>query len=122
MTIGDPDVAVLRDHDTGRAVEVFLVSARDTRFTERHHELAVGAELVDLMPKVFLEPRFPAYVAVSRAVGDPDEAFAIDEEAMREVHDALPEAPHELAVHVDLDDRVEGGFGAAVRATAIEDP
>ena len=59
----------------------------------------------------------------TRNVDDADfPATVVDEEAVREVHDALAEAPHELAVHVDLDDRIERGFGAAVGAAAVEDP
>src|SRR5262249_14978287 len=122
VAIGDPDVAVLRHDHAGGPVEMLVVGAGHARFAKRHHQLAVTAELVDLMPEVFLEPGVAARIAVGRAVGHPDEPFTIDEEAVREVHDPFAEAPHELAVHIDFDDRIEYGLGAAVRAAAIEDP
>ena len=122
MAVGDPDVAVLRNHHTRRTVEVFLVRTRNAGLAERHHELPVGAELIDLMAEMLLESGCSARIAVWRAIGHPDEPFAIDEEAVREVRDPFAEAPHELAVEVDLNHRIEIRLGAAVRATTIEDP
>src|SRR5262249_21770972 len=122
VTIGDPDVAVLADHDASGSVEVFFVGAGHPGFAERHDQLAIVAEFVNLMTEVLLESRFPARVAVGRAIRHPDEPLAIDEEAVRKVHDALAETAHELPIHVDFDDRVEGGLGASVGAASIEDP
>src|SRR4029077_3410132 len=74
VAVGDPDVATSRDDDAGRPVEMLLVGTRDTGFAERHHELARGAELVDLMADVLLEACGAARVSVGRAVGHPDVA------------------------------------------------
>src|SRR5436190_8452830 len=49
VAVSDPDIAVLRDHHTGRPVEVRLVRAGHAGLPEAHEDLAIGAELPDLV-------------------------------------------------------------------------
>ena len=105
---GDEDVAVRRDEDRVRLEEELRVASA-ARLAERHQQLAVRAELEDLMPSAGaaggvvpsscgVARRVPAAAAAgARAVDHPDVAVAIDENAMRrrdharaEVRDQLP--------------------------------
>ena len=126
MAVADEDVAVGRDEDRRRRVELVVAGAGDAGLAERQQELAVRAELEHLL----------ALAAHADAVGQPDIAFAIDMQAVRKDGEAGAEALHQLARRVELQDRVELGAGAverlpflpfgerdeALRAAALGDP
>ena len=101
---------------------MLLVGAGLSGLAEPHHEPAVGAELVDLMAQPLLEAGRTARIAVGCAIGDPHEPFAVNEQPMRKVHQPLAEALDGLSIEVDLDDRIEIGFGAPVGPAPIEQP
>ena len=56
------------------------------------------------------------------ALGHPQKAFVIEEEAVRKTEEAGPEAVDEVALQVELHDRVQVGSGALVGAATVEDP
>ena len=122
MAVDDPDVAVGRDRDAGRTVEAVGSVARDAGRTERHQELAVGAEFEHLMALADLEARLAAAVADGRAFGHPDIAFAVDVEAVRKGEQSFAEALHEIAGEIEFQDRIGGRAGAIVSAAARENP
>ena len=84
MAVGDEDVAVGGDGDVGRPVEGVRSLRADARGAERHEQLAVAAELEDL---------------VSLAVG----AGLVARPHVPVVRDVEPVRPHEHAVAERLD-------------------
>src|SRR5439155_4075310 len=92
LAVGDEDVAVLRDDQIGHAVErvARLIVAGDALAAERHQQLAVGAELEDL---------------VVAAIGDPDMPRAIGAQKMRRLEHVLAPGAEEAAVLVECYDR-----------------
>ena len=104
VSVGDEDVAVRRDDDGGRRVEVSGPLPGDAGLAERQQQLAVGAELEHLWP----------LPSLAEAVGHPDVAVAVDVNAVREQQHSGAEALHQLAGRIELEDRVE------LRAVAVE--
>ena len=89
-----------------RLVELVGAGPRLARRAEAHQQLAVGAELVDL---VSLRP-----LPVPHEVGHPDVAVGVHVDAVRRDHDAAAEVRQHLPrVAVELEDRVDG-VGVAV--------
>src|SRR5262249_30466652 len=79
---------------------------------ERHQDLAVGAELEDRV----------AFAVAARLIGRPDIALPVDMEAMRAIDQAGAEARNELAVLVELHDRIESRIDAVVAGAAVVRP
>ena len=87
-------------------VELVGAGPRLARRAEAHQQLAVGAELVDLMALGSL--------TVPHEVGHPDVAVGVHVDAVRRDHDAAAEVRQHLPrVAVELEDRVDG-VGVAV--------
>ena len=97
MAVADEHVAVRRDDDVGRAVEVRRPVAGVRGRAEPQQLAAVRRELDDLMAAV---------VAAAR-VGDPDVAAGIDVDAVRPREQARAERAEPLAVGADVQDRIE---------------
>src|SRR6185503_3041090 len=76
VAIGDEDVAVLRDGDVAWPAEDIVAAAGNASLAERHQQLAVGAELEDLVALAVLDLR----------IGHPDISLTVDRHALR-VHD-----------------------------------
>src|SRR5262249_16929377 len=107
MAVADKNVAIGRNHDAACAVEETLRVAGHAGLAERHQHLASRAELDD-----------DGALSVPRPiVRRPHIALVVDIEAVRLVEHVGAEAAHELAVRIELLDRV-----AAVRGTAVEHP
>ena len=105
MSVGDEDIAVGRDEDGGRRIE--LVRAA------RRRRPALPSVISSLPSGLNLKTWWPLHSA-AEAVGDPDIAVAVDVHAVRENEHAGAEALHQLAGRVELQNRIE------VRAVAIE--
>ena len=73
VSVGDKNVAIGRDQNCGRRVELVRAAAGDAGLAERHQHLAVRAELEDLV----------ALAVLAEAVGHPDIAVAVDVNAVR---------------------------------------
>src|SRR5262249_2199149 len=102
VTVGDEDVAVLRNgHRAGR-LEVALVIARHARLAEREQYFAVRTELDNLMTG------FDAALGRERdalradRVGHPDVTLLIHEEPVGPDEDASSEALDDLAIGREL--------------------
>src|SRR6516164_9316348 len=94
MPVADEDVAVGRDQHRRRRIEFVRTGAGDALLAERHQHLAVRAELEDLM----------ALAVLALAVGDPDIALRIDENAVRENEHAGAKTGDEFARGIELED------------------
>jgi hypothetical protein len=95
VPVGDEDVAVGRDDDVGRPAERVGPLGVDARSSERHQDLALGAELEHLMSLAVFALR----------VGHPDVSFPVDRHAVR-LHEHIgPEAAHELPGRIELEQR-----------------
>src|SRR5215472_10757904 len=95
VSVGDEDVAIGRDQDVGRPIEGLGPFARDPRLAQRHQHLSIGAELDDRV----------ALAVAASAVGHPDVAIPVREQAVRPIDHAGTEARHQLARGVELLDR-----------------
>src|SRR5205823_3359825 len=82
--------------------------ARHPRLAERQQQLAVGAELEDLM----------ALAAFAEPVGHPDIVLRVDIDPVRKDEHAAAEGFHQLARLVEFEDRIERGVGAGIGAEA----
>src|SRR5579862_9447632 len=112
VAVGDEDIAVRRDHDVGRPVELVIAIAGDARLADRHQHPPIGTELYR---------RFAAAIA-GLAVGDPDIAVAVGAEAMRPVDQLRAEAHHLPAGGVEFLDRRNARADAGFAAAAVVDP
>ena len=83
VAVGDEDAPVRRGNHVVGLVELVRSVAWLPRRAEAHQELAVGAELVHLMP---LRP-----VVVTGEIRHPDVALRVDMDAVRGDHDAAAE-------------------------------
>ncbi len=104
MAVADKNVAIGRNHDAACAVEVALGVAGHAGMAECHQHLARRAEL----------DHDAAFAVPDPVVGRPHIAVLVDKEAVRLDEHAGAEAPHELAVRVELLDRVAPRIGTAV--------
>ena len=101
VSVRDVDAAVRPGDHVVRLVELVRAGSRLARRAEAHQQLAVRAELVDLMP---LGPRL-----VPREVGHPDVAAGVHVDAVRRDHDAPAEVRQHLpGVAVEFEDGVDG--------------
>ena len=137
VPFADEDVAAGRDVDVIGLEEV-VRSRRAARLAEGEQHLPVRAELEHLVSLGAARGRSHGQrsgrCARSRggaarrtrgvvvAVDNPDVAVAVHGDAMREDDEARTEALHELAGRVELQDRIERGGEARVRAAALADP
>src|SRR5215831_7312392 len=112
MSVGDEDVAFGRDQDIGRPIEGVGPIARDSGLAQRHQHLSVGTKLDDRV----------ALAVAASAVGDPDVAIPVREQAVWPIDHAAAEARHPLAGGVELVDRRESRALAGLCAAAIVDP
>ena len=55
-------------------------------------------------------------------IGDPDIAIPIHMQAMGKYHQAATKRRDDIAIGIDLDDRIEAGTGTAIAAAAIDRP
>ncbi len=112
VAVGDEDAAVRsRDHVVG-LIEVVRPVTRLPGRTQAHEQLAVRAELVDLMTvRAFLVPG---------EVGDPHVALGVDVDPVRSHEDAGAEVREDLSrVAVELEDRIDR-VGVAVDAATAQ--
>ena len=117
MAFGDKDAAVGRhQHRIGLGEEI--------RGAAGHAGLAHGAQ--QLAAGIELQHRMAlglAAFAVSRhTVGDPEVILFVDGEAMRELQQARAERLDEIALGVELHDRIELAAHAAVGGAAVHHP
>src|SRR5262249_33173602 len=112
VSVSDEDVAIGRDHDVGRPIEGVRPVARDAGLAQRHQHLSIGAELDDRV----------ALAVVASAVGHPDVAIPVREQAVWPIDHAAAEARHPLAGGVELMDRRDTRALASLCAAAIVDP
>jgi hypothetical protein len=90
VTVGDEEVAVLRDQHIGGLVEGVRAIARDAILAQRHHELAVGLKFLHLM---------------RARVRYPDEAVAIHTERVPFFRDGrLAPLSEKVAAAIELPD------------------
>ena len=90
ITVGNEEVAVLRDQHIGGLVEGVGAIARDAILAQRHHQLAVGLEFLHLM---------------RAGIRDPDEAVAIHAERVPFFCDgSLAPLAQKVAAAVELPD------------------
>src|SRR5262245_52603247 len=85
----------LRDQDIGRPIEGVGPVARDPGLAQRHQHLPIGTEFDDCV----------ALAVAAPAVGHPDVAVPVREQAVRPIDHAGAEARHQLARGVELMDR-----------------
>src|SRR5260370_794752 len=97
MTVGNENVAIGCDQRRGRRVEFVRTAARNAALAEGQQQLAVGAELEDLV----------ALAVLAEPVRHPDVSFRVDGEAVRKQYEAGGETHHELAGFVELEDWIE---------------
>src|SRR5262245_37762772 len=112
MSVGDEDVAIGRDQDIGRSIEGVGPIARDAGLAQRHQHLSVGTKLDDRV----------ALAVAASAVGHPDVAIPVREQAVWPIDHAAAEARHPLAGGVELVDRRESRALAGLCAAAMVDP
>src|SRR5450631_1238840 len=112
VAVGDEDVAVRRDHDVGRAVELVIAIAGNAWLADRHQQSAIGTEL---------QSRCAPAIA-DLAIGDPDIAVAVRAEAMRPVDQLRAEAHHLPAGGVEFLDRRDARSDTGFAAAAVVDP
>ena len=119
VPVGDEDISVRSDgHGAGRR-EVILIVPRHACFPEGHQQLAVRAELEDLMAGAQAGFRRHGHAACAHRVGHPQIALAIDGEAVRPDEHPAAEALDDVALGVELEDRVDV-LDPAVEAEAID--
>src|SRR5580704_5728840 len=112
VAVGDEDIAIRRDYDVGRAVELVIAIAGDARLADRHQHPPIGTEFYR---------RFAAAIA-GLAIGDPDIAVAVSTEAMWPVDQARAEAHHLPAGGVEFLDRRDARADAGFAAATVVDP
>jgi len=112
VSVGDEDVAIGRDQDIGRPIEGLGPLARDSGLAQRHQHLSIGAELDDRV----------ALAVAASAVGHPNVAIPIREQAVRPIDHAGAEACHQLARGVELLDRRDIRALAGLCAAPIKHP
>src|SRR5215472_5039356 len=112
VSVGDEDVAIGRDQDIGRPIEGVGPVARDPGLAQRHQHLSIGTEL---------DNRVALAVAVS-AVGHPDVAVPVREQAVRPIDHAAGEARYQFAGGVEPLDRRDRRALAGLCAAPIVDP
>src|SRR5262249_47026575 len=111
-SVRDEDVAIGRDQDIGRPIEGVGPVARDPGLAQRHQHLSIGTELDDRV----------ALAVAAPAVGDPDVAIPVREQAVRPIDHAGAEARHQLAGGVELLDRRDIRALAGLCAAPIKHP
>src|SRR5207237_1308 len=111
MAIGDEDVAGGANGDVGGLIESVGTVARDAGFAESLQDLALGAELDDLM----------AFTVGAAGVGDPEIIVAIDGGPVGEDEHAASKPGEQFAGAVELEDGVLGSAGAGVFEAAVDD-
>src|SRR2546426_10580556 len=143
VSFRNEDVAVGRDQDVVRLIEIVWRRGA-ARLAERQQQLAVGTELVHLIPFGRAGPRsdrarrrFAARPSATTtrcaaartalwkrrvvlAIGHPDVAVAVDENPVRENEQPLAETLHELARRIELQqDRQIRHLSAGAIETAV---
>ncbi len=108
MAVGDEDVAIGSRRDAGRGIEMALVVTGDARLAERHQQLSVRAELAHDVPGPDPGLGGSCDGLVGRRVGRPHIALAIDMQAVRPDEHLRAEAFDDVALGVELVDRVVG--------------
>src|SRR5580704_14713500 len=112
MAVGNENIAVRRDLDVGRYVELVIAIAGNARLADRHQQASIGTELQSRCA--------PAIAGL--AVGDPDIAVAVRAEAMRPVDQLRAEARHLPAGRIEFLDRRDARADAGFGATAVVHP
>src|SRR5690348_8468112 len=124
VPFSDEDVAVRRDEYVVRLPEI--IRARATpRLAEREQQLAVMAELEDLMAsrrsRAGAVARATPTTACARTIGDPHIPLTVDEDPVwREEHTSA-ERRHERTVRVELVNGGQARLSAAIRAASLGD-
>ena len=95
MPVRHEDAAVGRHEHIGRRVEDGLAVTPDAGHAEAHHQFAVLAELVHLVPDAFTAP----------GVRHPDVVLRVHEDAVGPDEQALAKALQQVAVAVEEQDR-----------------
>jgi hypothetical protein len=88
------------------------IGSGDALRAERQQHFSIGGEFHDGV----------ASAASAAAIRDPDIAFLIDRDAMRESEHAAAEGTHEFPLLVEFDDGIEIGAHAGIGAAAVERP
>src|SRR5215813_10957759 len=105
VSVADENVAIGRDQNRGRSVEGVRTVACRSGLAEREQDLAVGAELEDLM----------AFAVLALGVGNPDVAVAVDKNSGTETF-------HQVSGGVEFEDGSEIRAGAGVGPATLGDP
>ena len=101
VAIGHVDAAVGTDHDVVGLVELPVGVTGLAGLAEAHEQLAVGAELVDLVAL--------GAGLVAGEIGDPHVAVAVEADAVRRHHHALADVGEHLArAAIELEHRIDG--------------
>ena len=114
------DLSGGRDQDVGGAIEAVRLVPPHPGDPQGHEDSALGAELENLLSFPFGRSRLRS--SVCRAVGDPDVAFVIDEEAMGPRKESASEVRHEVPAEIKLEDGIQVRAHATVGATPIQHP
>ena len=123
VRLGDEDAAVGSDEHVVRLGELRRRIARFARRAERQQELALRCELHHRVALRFPFGKFRELLRRRRArVGNPDVALLVDVHAVRPEDLSRAEARHDLAVRIELHDRIDIGSDARIRAAAIAGP
>src|SRR5262249_8320204 len=112
VSVADENVAIGRDQNRGRSVEGVRTVACRSGLAEREQDLAVRAELEDLV----------ALAVLALGVGDPDVAVAVDKNSVRKPEHSGPETCHQLAGGVEFEHRSEVRAGTGVGPATLGDP
>ena len=120
VSVQDVDLAAGCDHNLRWPVEAVELVAPHPRDAERHEDLTLRAELEDLLPFPCIRSRLRA--SPRRAVGDPDVAFVIDEEAVGPCKNSASEVRHDVSIEIELEDGIQLRIDATVGAAAVQHP
>jgi hypothetical protein len=119
VTVGHEDVAVLRNSHCAGRLKVTFVVARHARLAEREQNLAVRAELDDLMARLDAGLGRERHALRPDGVRHPDVAFLVDEEAVRPDEHTSSEALDDPAIGGELEDGIQR-LDPVVRTEAVE--
>ena len=120
VPVAHEDIAVLGGDDVAREAEQPIGSVtRDTQLTERQQHLTLRTELDD---HVALARRVGVVRVRAPPVGHPDVAVAVHVQPVREEEQPGTDGRRDVAVGVELENRVEVRPGAGVAATSVDGP
>src|SRR5262252_1828063 len=112
VSVADENVAIGRDQNRGRSVEGVWTVACRSGLAEREQDLAVGAELENLM----------AFAVLALGVGNPDVAVAVDKNSVRKHEHSGTETFHQVSGSVELEHGSEIRAAAGVGPATLGDP